>query len=93
MDKVDVVIGHNFLGFDAELIESVWGFKALPHIPIYDTLTEMVRARGGDPDRPGAFRGLSLDAISRANFDVGKSEVGRGRTLRQPGNGSNMPRS
>lgn len=75
IDSRDLIIGHNFLAFDAPVLAGV-GVN-IPEEKIYDTLVEAWRGAGLAPTfRYPTHIGFGLDKICEVNFGTKKTEDG-----------------
>jgi hypothetical protein len=70
LNKTDLICGFNILGFDNNLLKAS-DIEIDPR-KCYDLLLEIARA----DSTPDNFKGLSLNAVSKANFNLEKSGDG-----------------
>jgi len=70
LNRADLVVGFNILGFDIPLLNATTTLKTRPDLPVYDILYESRRACGGNPDAPygGGIKGLKLDNHLKGTF-------------------------
>lgn len=76
VDKRDLLIGFNNIGFDNKVLNACWG-KSIPDEKCYDILVEIWAGLGlGSKFNYSTHGGYGLDACCEVNFNISKSGHG-----------------